>query len=291
MRNRNNKFKNIINIALFLGVFTCSGVAGAGVIGGLFSSDNFGYTGTVTKYDTLEDAQNGINVSEIINIGQRDASFYFVDNASDYGTDFNILMGSWWYSINGSAGNGNTSGNTGIGFMQIYDDNGNTDTDIDMSFSNFDGTFWRDYTLMVSGGGATAADDSARFSVYNNVNDAGTYLNYNLNITATGLKGVQTGNVIEANNHATGVTGTFDGLFQFGGDSDGDIFTGYYAIDLAFNMNNWAYANNGNLNGPYHDNGEIYASQYVAIHEVPEPSTLAIFALSMIGLISRRLKK
>lgn len=298
---KNNKLKSMTvgTICLGFGMFT--GLANAGVIGGVFSTDRFGYTGSIVKYDTFNDAVLGVNAVETIDVGvdvanddsreHRDASMRFVDNASSYDVNQNILTSSWWYTINGAAGSGNINGNTGVGFMQMYDMDGSTDTSIDMSFSNFDGSYWTDFNLLVSGGNATPVDDYARLSAYDNVHDAGTYLSYNLDITATGLQGVQTGNVIEATNHATGVSGNFNGLFTFGGDSNGDIYDGFYTFSLDFDMDNWAFNNNGSLNGQYHDNGEIYASQFVAIHDVPEPTTLAVFSLGLLGLFSRKLAK
>ncbi len=260
--------------------------------GGVFSTDRFGYTGVVTHYGSQTDAESGINALDVINIQDRDASFYFVNDAGAYDTNYNVLMGSWWYTVNGSAGNGNINGNTGIGFMQLYDDNGSTDTLVDMGFSNFNGTHWTDYTMQISGSNATAANDYARFSVYDNVHDAGTYLTYDLDITATGLEGVQVGDVITANNHPAGVTGTFDGLFVFGGDSNGDIYTGFYTISLVFDMTNWAFANNGSLNGPYQDGGNIYDSLFVEtgapVVPVPAAAGLGFLGMGLVGFLRRR---
>jgi len=291
--NKNNKLKSLVIGAVSMGFSVYTGLATAGVIGGVFTTDRFGYSGTVVKYKTLKDAQSGIDATETILINDtlhRDASFDFKNNASSYGNDINVLMGSWWYTINGSAGHGNTDGNTGVGYMQMYDADSSTDSSIEMNFSNFDGSYWTDFNLMVSGGSATSVDDYARFSAYDNVHDAGTYLSYNLDITATGLMGIQTGNIIEANNHATGVSGSFNALFSFGGDSQGDIYDGFYSISLDFDMDNWAYSNNGNLNGDYHNNGDIYASQFITISSVPEPTTLAIFGLGLLALVSRKIK-
>lgn len=292
--------KRLIAIAGLLACFQLLPItADASSLGGVFSTDRFGYTGTVVRYLTESDARNGVNAQETIDIGvdvsgddsreHRDASFYFVDNAPSYDSNYNILMGSWWYTINpNGAGWGNINGNTGIGFMQIFDDDGSTDSSISMDFNNFNGTYWTEFTLSAQGTNATAASDSARFSVYDNVHDAGTYLEYDLNITATGLEGVLSGYEIVANNHPTGVNGTFSGLFMFGGDSNGDIYTGYYTIDLAFDMENWAYSNNGSLVGPYQNNGDIYDSLFVA--NVPEPATMTLVAGGVAALAARKKK-
>lgn len=277
-----------------------TGPASAAAIGGVFSTDRLGYTGTVVRYATLSDAQTGTNALDTITIAEdvgdnsfehRDASFYVVNNAGAYDTDYNILTGSWWYSITSGAGNGNINGNTGIGFMQLYDDNGSTDTSISMDFSNFDGTYWTDFTLNAAGANATPADDYARLSAYDNVQDAGTYLEYALGITVSGLEGVQTGSEIKAENHPTSVTGTFSGIFEraAGDDGDGDANLGFYTIDLDFDMENWAFANNGSLVGPYENGGDIYDSLFVA-QVVPLPASVWLFgsAIGLLGWVRRR---
>ena len=152
-------------------------------------------------------------------------------------------MGSWWYSIvDPGAGTGNTRGNTGIGFMQLYDDDGNTDTSIDMTFSNFDGTYYTDFNLNLTGENTTVVDDYGRFSVYDNVNDAGIWHEYGLALTATGLEGTVTApGTIEAFNHPTGVTGSFTGLFQLTENETSPANQGYYTVDLTLDMTNWAW--------------------------------------------------
>lgn len=298
------KKSGIRRIALvFLTAFTL--LAATAQAGGVFSTDRFGYTGVVTRYATQSDAENAINALGVISIQDvpsnnsfehRDASFYFVNDAGAYGTDNNVLMGSWWYTIIGSAGHGNINGNTGVGFMQLYDDNGSTDTSVNMGFSNFNGTYWTDYNMQISGSNATSANDYSRFSVYDNLYDAGTYINYNLNITATGLQGVQTGDVIEANNHATGVSGTFTALFQLLDSSpagpNAGLNNGFYTITLNFDMENWAFDNNGSLNGLYHDGGNIYESLFVEtgvpVVPVPAAAGLGFLGMGLVGFLRRR---
>jgi hypothetical protein len=290
-----NKLKCALPVAAVLTIAVFSGAATATPIGGIFQTDRFGYTGEVNRYGTLADAQGRVNSTDTIAIGvdvdgddsreHRDAGMQFQYNAgaydAGYSDDLNYLSGSWWYSTHANGGGwGNINGNTGIGFMQLYDEDGSTDTSISMDFSNFDGTHWTDFTLSVEG---ENLDPYSRFSVYDNVHDGGEYLEYALNITATGLEGVEAGDQIVATNHATGVNGTFTGLFRLGGDPNGDLNTDWYTIDLDYDMENWAFANNGSLTPPYENGGNIYDSLFVAAASVPEPSTIAIFAAGLLG--------
>ena len=283
-------------------VFTVVAFTGAAsAAGGVFETDRLGYAGTVVRYLTEADARTAMNPQETIAIGvdvpgddsreHRDARVYFVDDNVFYDTNQNILQGSWYYSINGTAGLGNINGNTGIGFMQIFDADGSTDTSISMDFSNFDGTHWTDFTLSAQGENATATADDARFSVYDNLHDAGTYLEYDLNITVSGLEGLWNppGFEIVANNHPTGVNGSFSGLFQFGGDPDGDLYTGFYTIDLDFDMENWAFANNGSLDGRYQHDGNIFNSLFVS--NVPVPAAVWLFGSGLLGLVGMARRK
>ena len=86
--------------------------AAAGELG-VVSTDRFGYTGVVRRYDTLSDAQNAVNqVGADIAIDNRDLSLYIVNGVPSFDVDTNVMMGSWWYSTEGSAGYGNTRGNS-----------------------------------------------------------------------------------------------------------------------------------------------------------------------------------
>ena len=262
----------------------------------LFETDRFGYEGTITRYDTEFDARNATNPIETINIQDRDAGIYI--NNGINGENYNIIMGSWWYSTDssGSAGWGNTTGNTGIGFMQLYDEDGSTDTALTMGFDNYDGTHWTEYSVSLFGQNATAIDDYARFSAFDNVHDAGTYIDYELSITATGLEGNESGGVITANNHPTGVNGSFYGLFTFGGDGDGydidgdgtddDFAYDYYVVDLDFKTNNWAFDNQDHLTYPTEG---FYDSTFV---QTPIPGAVWMLGSCILGIAGlRRFKR
>lgn len=264
-------------------------VAEAGMMG-VASTDRFGYTGTVRRYDTLANAQNDDGATGLVDtiaIGNRDLSLYF-DNAN--GSDWNYMSGSWWYTTQNpyqGDGWGNTRGNTGVGFLQLYDDNGDTDTAIDFGFSNFDGTFWTDFSLTVSGSGATSANEFARLSPFtSNTNDSGTYHSYELSLLATGLEGLETSpGIAEATDHPDGVSGSFSGLFE---NTTATANQGFYVFDLALDMTNWAYENRNALTGPNPWNSFAPSYFAAAITSVPEPSVLSLLGLSFIGVAAAR---
>ncbi len=266
---------------------------------GAISTDRFGYTGSVVRYGSLADAQSGSNpIGEIISVDNRDLSVGIVNDYADYSGDMNVLMGSWWYTTNtqfsatqGSAGWGNTTGNTGVGFIQLYDADSSTDTSLDMTFSNYDGTHYTQFDLAISGVNA-GADDYSRFSAIDNVNDGGIWHEYNMMLTATGLEGVASGGIIEAFNHPTGVSGSITGIFELTENQTTPANQGFYTVNLTLNMTNWAFDNQASLTPEISMDGGnsffdgTFADSYFAT--VPEPMTLGI--LSLGGLFLRKRK-
>lgn len=278
----------------------CMGVSGitaqaAGL--GAVSTDRFGYDGTVRRYDTLVNAQNDDGVTglvETISIVDRDLALYIVDQDPTYDTDYNVITGSWWYTTEDNtnsypkddpagdryySGYGNTHGNTGIGFAQLYDGDGSTDTSVSMAFGNYDGTYYTDYSLNLTGVNADYSNDYARLSPFSsNVDDKGTYLSYSLSLVATGLEGTETSpGVIESFNHPTGVTGTYTGLFE---NTTASANAGFYVFDLNINTNNWAFAQ-----GDAALNGDFYDSYFAT---VPEPASLSLLGLGGLMALKRR---
>jgi hypothetical protein len=195
------QLNKIIMIIAALGIV--SGPAQAiPVVGGVVDTDRFGYSGTITRYASLQDARDNVNSTDTVTVSDRDVSLQIAQNDSLY-SDVNYVAGSWFYTIDeqGRAGWGNTTGNTGVGYMQLYDVNGITDTALSMAFNGFDGTYYTQFDLNLVG---ENLDPYSRLSAYDNVNDGGIWHNYALNMTATGLQGQQTGwNVIEAFNLPT----------------------------------------------------------------------------------------
>lgn len=258
--------------------------------GGFVSTDRFGYSGTVTRYGSLADANSGTGALDTINIGDRDLSLFFAQNDT-VESDFNYMGGSWWYTTDasGSMGYGNTHGNTGPGFMQLYDDDASTDTSVSMNFSNLSGGFYTQFDLSVTGSNANAADYS-RLSVFDNVNDGGIWHNYALNMTATGLQGIETApGIIESTNHPVGVTGSITGVFEITENQTSPANQGFYVFNFDLSMTNWAWDNQGDLM-TQDEFGDPIAGSFgdSVFRTVPAPSSLALLGLGGFAATRRR---
>ena len=248
-----------------------------------FITDRLAYTTTATRYNSLADLQTKTNPLDFVTIGDRDIRFFTVDGV------LNQIYGSFFYSTDpsGNQGVGNTRGNTGPGFMQIYDSDFSTVDTWKMVFDGWDGTYWTEANLKISGSdNDELAGSPARFSVYNNDNDIGIFHSYNLDLTVTGLEGTEAlPNTILATNHPTGVTGTLKAVFQLTENSTGPQDQGFYDIEMTFNMNNWAWENRDDLTYP--DDG--FVDSFFVASPVPEPATIGLLSIvGMAGLLILR---
>jgi hypothetical protein len=274
--------KTLVTILAVVMILAISGVAQA--TGGWIDTERFGYNGTITRYS---DSTLTTTVGDVVQTGPRDASLW-----SDSDAAGSVVMGSWWYSTAVDAlgnplgsGYGNTTGNTGPGFMQYYDTTQAYVTDQQYAFSNYNGTYWTDmsFSLKVA---MSAAGAYSRLSAPANTGDAGYFQSLNVNLTATGLQGVWDagqGLVIanESDTYASGVTGTISGVFVNTSTSV-PANNGYYVFSFDLNMDNWAYVNRENLVGEY---DTFYVGSFAA---VPEPATMCLLGLG--GLLLRRKK-
>ncbi|NPV04894.1 MAG: VPLPA-CTERM sorting domain-containing protein [Syntrophaceae bacterium] len=266
-------------------------------------TDRVSYTGTVTRYETLADAQSGVNATGTYaipardaaapyNTGFRDAGIFFSNNAPDYWPNASIFLTAWYYTTDPSHGEysgwGNPN-NTNTGFIQLYDETGGTSTSANGYFSNLSGGYYRDFTLQVTGQNAGAAEYARLWHAPGVGGEAGltrgTFLNYNLNITFGGLQGMLLpGGWIESHNHPESVTGTFMALFQNTNTID-PAYQGYYVANFTFGLDNWAFAQGEALNGAFSE------STFAA--PVPIPPAAWLLGSGLIGLVAirRRIKK
>lgn len=258
---------------------------------GSFVTERLGYEGTIERFSTKQDAQTRTNqIGSDINVSNRDIFLSF--DASS-----NTALGSWWHTTDtffgpdkGRAGWGNTTGNTGIGFVQLFDSDGSTDTTKDFSFGGFDGSVYTEFSATISGKNAGSAD-AARLSAIDNVGDGGIFHDYSIDLTVSGLQGTDTDNdgIIESNDEPTGVTGGFKGLFEI---TEGTNNAGFYVFDFNFNLDNWAFNNRASLTdqvssdgGQTFFDGTITASNFQApVAQVPVPPTALFLLLSLFGI-------
>lgn len=204
------------------------------------SSERFGYSGTVSVYDTWADAHSGRNARCVATVWpQRDGAIFIVKNVPEYYIDANMLLTFWW---SGNPSNKNT------GFIQLYDENAD-------AWQNQKGSWAKDlnsFTVTARGRNATygSPDPQDYARLWNACSPAGsgeatigTYLKYEFVFTATGLNGIAgPDGFITNTTDATDYSGHFKGIFH-NESLRHPASNGYYVFDIRFNNVSWAVAN------------------------------------------------
>lgn len=237
--------KNRIIGALVLATLVASQVIATGQAQGkadqfYASSERFGYTGTVSVYETWADANSGTNPRCTETLWpQRDGAIFAVKNAPDYYADYNVILTNWF-----AAG---SPSNTNNGFFQLYDDNADAWQNQKASWSRDLDTF----TVSAKGRNAEYGSPGDYARLWNACAPAGsgnatkgTFLRYEYEFAATGLNGVEdSAGFITNTTNASDYRGHFRGIFR----NDSNLYpasNGYYVFDIEFNNISWA-ANNG----------------------------------------------
>lgn len=209
-------------------------------------TDRFGYTGSISVYDTLDDARAGTNArfSSIV-VPQRDFALDIADGFGP-GNDRALALTAWYYTTGGEPGTGNPSNNN-VGFVQLYDEDASTVTSssgrwLDSAFTSFElsltganADYENDYARLWNAGSSDTSGDATR----------GTFIEYAINLVATGLDGADYNGFGISTGHPTGVSGDFRGIFQ--NTSSAAVNNGFYVFDLDFNLGSWAYLNRERL--------------------------------------------
>ena len=238
----------------------------------LVDTMRLGYTGTVTRYNTLLDAQSGTNAVASASLGaeSRDLDLSFTQrpgaNSMQIGTN-------WFLTPTGIAyGDGNPN-NTNTGFVQLVD---STLGSVTAATAVWDASR-TEFSFQLSGANAVTMPGA---DVYNTrlwnttalTGQGGTFLNYDLSLAATvgtaALWNPAAGMYL-AYGDPTAATGYFRGLFQ--NTSKYTEHNGYYTFDFTLNLDNWASAHTGEFDASTLPSNQYRPAPFGAA--IPEPAT------------------
>ncbi len=247
-------------------------------------SNRLGYTGSITRFDTLADAQAGTNstASASLDGANRDLGLYITRGLAGLGVPTNTQIGtSWAFTTTGPLpGIGNPS-NVDRGFVQLPTAAGSLP-----SLNSYWDSSLTTFTLQAQGANAYAADLTRLWNTNESHGQVGTFLSYDFSLVASGLAQATwlapAGTYVSAS-EPTAVSGHFGGLFLNSSSLDAAA-NGYYRFDFDLNLDSWAYANRNDLVGT------AYATSiFAAPSAVPEPATYGLFGVgALLALISYR---
>jgi hypothetical protein len=214
------------------------------------SSERFGYLGTVSVYSTLADARAGKNARfTAIAFPPRDGSIYMARNMGGEWSEFNAILTNWYSTTNPDPekkGHGNPN-NQNTGFFQMYDNNADNWQNQKSTWNKTKTAF----TLTTKGKNASypSVDNpgeyarlwNAGYTTGGGEGTKGTYIEYEVSFTATGLTGADddADGFIENTANATGYSGFYKAIFKNESTRSPES-NGYYVVHLTFNNTSWA---------------------------------------------------
>lgn len=258
--------------------------------------DNFNYTGTVTRYSSLADAQGGSNVVSSTAISTatngtastlpdaRDSQAYVASGAPGYDpANLAYFSTAWYFTTTPLSGNGwGNPNNTNPGFVQYYD--GTSAPTVNGGWSNG----YKTFTMSVSGGNGDDFNYARLWAAPGGGSQAGKFVSFDLNLSASFASAANlnaTTGWYDTNAMPLALVGGAKGIFENDSTSDSSQ-NGFYAFDFALDEGSWANANGAT----WMDGATVHtvAAQFAAPGNVPEPGSLGLIALGLVGLVASR---
>jgi hypothetical protein len=269
------------------------------------SFDNFNYSGSVSRFATLADAQNGVNAISTTSIATatngdrstltnaRDGNLYVANAAPGYDpSNLSYFSTAWYFTtfVNQVNGWGNPN-NSNNGFVQYYDRS--TAPTVSGGWSNG----YTRFNVQINGGDGDSLNAARLWAAPKlggpSGDTAGKFIEFALSMTvdfgaAATLNGL-TG-WYESTGGPTAVSGGASGIFQNDSTTDTSL-NGYYAFSFTFAPGSWA-ADNGATWGPNANTRYGVEAFFAAPSSQPVslPGTLALAALGLglLGMARRR---
>lgn len=256
----------------------------------LINFDGFSYTGDVTVFDTLNDAQNsqnklsGPHTIPTVTNGPRSTLTEARDAALFADTSEGSLqfLTAWYFtpqdvlSNNSSVANGSGNpNNTNTGFVQMFDSDGSSVDTLDIGWENNN----TEFSVEASGQNAGASEFARLWPAPVNGGagaiSAGEFLEYELDFTAIFNDPVSSpGSGTSTSSLPDDVTGSFTGIFENTNTSDTSL-NGFYTIDFSFQNQSYALQNDAVVQ--FRPNTNV-ASQFT----VPLPGSAMLFGTSLV---------
>ena len=295
--------QSAFRIGLAAAAWACAGLVQAVPLSVGF--DNFTYSGTVTRYATLDDAQNQTNATggpytigtatngtHSTRADARDGNLSVTSTApAAYGTDLTYLSTAWYFTTFPANGNGwGNPNNTNDGFIQYY---------LTSSAPTVNGGWQPGYTqfqLTVAGGNGDTGDNGRFWPAPGSgaaVISRGEFVEFNLNLTANFASPATlntTTNWYETSAMPSSMTGTLSGIF-LNDQTNTPSYNGYYRFAYTVTgPGSWAADNaatwdNGGTRAPP---ASLWAGPQAVVPPAPVPTLghLALLGLSlMLGLM------